>query len=104
DGDGRPRPEVPRSADDLAGLALSHVHLAELEPVRVRVLPGLDHPPDPEELEIAVDVGDAAALDPLDLGGGDAESLRDVVERSVERDRLAEPRDRDAHPWRPTKT
>ena len=59
--------EVPRAADDLARLALADVDLAELEPVGVRMLPRLEHAADAEEAEVAVDVGDAAADDPLDL-------------------------------------
>ena len=42
DRDRRPGAEVPGAADDLARLALAHVHAAELEPVGVRVLARLD--------------------------------------------------------------
>ena len=60
DRDGRARAEVPGAADDLARLALPHVHRAELEPVGVRVLARLEHAADAEEAEVAVDVGHAA--------------------------------------------
>ena len=40
--------EVPGAADDLAGLGLADVDAAELQPVGVRVLLGLEHPPDAE--------------------------------------------------------
>ena len=67
DGDRRAGAEVPGAADDLARLALADVDAAELEPVGVRVLAGLEHAADAEEPEVAVVVGDAAARDPLDL-------------------------------------
>ena len=91
----RARAEVPGAADDLARLALPHVDPAELEPVGVRVLLGLEHAPDPEEPEVAVLVGHAAALDPLDLGGRDREPLRQLRQRHLERDVLPQPGDRD---------
>ena len=59
DRDRRPRAEVPRAADDLPWLALAHVDAAELEPIGVRVLAGLDDLADLEEPEIAVGVRDA---------------------------------------------
>ena len=61
DGDGRARAEVPRAADDRARLALPHVDRAELEPVGVRVLAGLEDAADAEQAEVAVLVGDAEA-------------------------------------------
>ena len=45
DGDRRTDAEVPGTAHDLAWRALPHIHLAELELVRVRVLCGLDDAP-----------------------------------------------------------
>ena len=56
DADGRADAEVPRAADDLARLALPDVDLRHLEPVGVRVLPGLEHGADPEEVEIPAGV------------------------------------------------
>ncbi len=70
--------EVPRAADDLTRLALTDVDLAELQPVRVRMLPRLEHAADEEAAQIAVRVGDAAAFDTLDLRGRDAEPLRQI--------------------------
>ena len=57
DRDRRAGAEVPRAADDLARLALPHVDPAELEPVGVRVLAGLEHLADEEAAEVAVVVG-----------------------------------------------
>ena len=51
--------EVPRAADDLPRLVLPHVDAAELEPVGIRVLSGLEHPADAVQAEVSVDVGDA---------------------------------------------
>ena len=58
---------------------------------------GLEHPADAEEAEVAALVGDAAALDPLDLGGRDREPRRELVERHLDRHVVAQPGDRDAH-------
>ena len=62
-----PGAEVPGAADDLPRLALPHVDLAQLQPVCVRVLAGLEHEPDPVEAEVAVLVRDSAVEDPLHL-------------------------------------
>ena len=96
DGHGRARAEVPGAADDLARLALPHVDPAQLEPVGVRVLLGRDHLADAEEAEVPVLVGDAAALDALDLGGRDREPRRELVERHLDRDVVPQPGDRDS--------
>ena len=104
DGDGCAGSEVPGTAHDLPRLTFADVDLAELKPIGVRVFSGLEHAPDPEVVEIAVDVGNAAPLDRLDLCGRDAEPLRQLPERHLERDVLAEPADRDAHQnWRSTR-
>ena len=73
--DGRAGAEVPRAADDLARVALPHVDLAQLQPVRVRMLDRVEHASDAEEAEVAVDVGDADGLDPVDLAGRDHEPV-----------------------------
>jgi len=94
DPDGRPRPEVPGAADDLARLALADVHAAELQAVGVRVLLRLEHLADAEQAEVAVAVRDPAPLDPLDLGHGDREPGRELVQRHLDGDVVAQPRDR----------
>ena len=63
--------EVPGAADDLARLALPHVHPAELEAIGVRVLVGSDDEPDAEEPEVAVGVLNPATDDAIDLAAGD---------------------------------
>src|SRR5262249_10726523 len=95
DRDGRAWTEVPRAADDLARLALPHVDPAELQAIGVRMLPGFEHAPDAEVAKVSVDLRDATALDPLDLGGGDAEPLGKFRERHVDRDVVAQPADGD---------
>src|SRR5262245_46839402 len=57
----------------------------------------LDDAPDTKEPEVAVPVGDAAALDPLDLGGRDRELRGEVVDRHLDRHVVAQPGDRDTH-------
>ena len=74
DGDSCACAEVPRPTDDLIRLALSDVDEAELEPVRVGMLPRLEHPADTEEPEIAVFVRDPSALHRLDDGCRDVEA------------------------------
>ena len=71
-----PTPKFQAPQTIVARLALAHVDLRQLQPVGVRVLVGLEHAADAEELEVAARVGDAAALDPLDLGGRDREPRR----------------------------
>ena len=95
DGDRRPGAEVPGAADDLARLALADVDAAELQPVRVRVLAGLDDAADEEAAEVAVGVGDAAVDDPVDLAAREDELRRQPLERPVEGDVLAQPGDRE---------
>ena len=95
--DRRAGAEVPGAADDLPRLRLADVDAAELEPVGVRVLGRLHHPADEEAAEVAVGVGHAAALDPLDLRGRDREPRGELLERHVERDVVGEPGDRNAH-------
>ena len=99
DRDRRPRAEVPRAADDLARLALPHVDAAELQPIGVRVLRRLEHAPDAEQAEIPVAVRDPAALDPVDLRGGDREPLRELAQRHLDGDVVAQPGDRDPQNW-----
>ena len=87
DADGGADAEVPGAADDVARLALADVDLRHLQPVGVRVLLGLEHAADAEEVEVAARVVDAAALDALDLGGRDREPRRELLERHVDRRR-----------------
>ena len=92
------RAEVPRAADDLARLSLPHVHLAELEPVGVRVLARLEHLADEEETVIAVLVDRPARLDRVHLGRADAEPLGQFARAGIgSGDVVAQPRQRDAH-------
>src|SRR4029079_19790679 len=51
---------------------------------------------DPEQAEISVLVGHAAALDALDLGGRDRESCRQLVQLHVDGDVVPQPGDRDS--------
>ena len=96
DRDRRAGAEVPGAADDLARLALPHVHPAELQPVRVRVLLRLEHLADAEEAEVAVLVRHASPLDSLDLGGRDREPRGELVERHLDGHVVAKPGDRDS--------
>ena len=95
--DGRPGPEVPGAAHDLVRLDLPHVDDAELEPVRVRVLLGLQHAPDAEEPEVAVQVGHAAALDRRDHRRRPVDAVGELLEGHLQGDVVAEPGERNAH-------
>ena len=53
------------------------------------MLSRLDDEPGDIPAEVAVLVGHPAARDALDLRGADRESLREVLERDVDRDELA---------------
>ena len=97
DRDVRAGAEVPGATDDLARLPLSDVDRAELQPVGVRVLAGLEHEPDAVEAEVAVDVRHAAVRDPLELEGRDRQPLADLAGRGVDLDVLAQPGDGDLH-------
>ena len=95
DADRCARSEVPRSADDLPRVALAQVDLADLQPVRVRVLHGIEHAADTEEPEVAVDVCDADRLDLVELARRDDEAVRELGDRHLDRDVLPQPADRD---------
>src|SRR6185503_10545358 len=97
DGDRRTRAEVPRPADDLLGLGIADVDLAELEPVGVGVRVGSEHAADDEMAEVAVEVADADLDHPLDLERRDGEAARDLRGRRCGLDVLAQPGERDAH-------
>ena len=88
DGDGRAGAEVPGAADDLARLALAHVDRGRAGAGRRS---GASPPrapcPTRKRPRLPSVVGDAAALDPLDLGGRDREPRRELVERHLERRR-----------------
>src|SRR5207247_5922420 len=95
----RSGPEVPGAADDLSRLPLADVHLAELEPVRVRMLACLDHLADLEEAKVAVHVGHAELEHPLDLERRDRKPARELLRRRVDVDVLAQPGKRNPHQW-----
>jgi hypothetical protein len=97
DGDRRARFEVPRSADDLARIALSHVDLAHTEAIGVRMRVGRQHAADEEAAEVAVQVGHTDVENPLDLRGRSEESVGDLGRRHIDRDVFAEPGERDVH-------
>ena len=97
DCDGRARAEVPRAADDLAGVSLADVDMAKLQPVGVRMLRRLEHTPDTEEPEVAVDVCDPPRLDPVDLARRDHEPIGELTRRYLDRDIFAQPAQRHAH-------
>ena len=96
DRDCRAGAKVPGAADDLARLALPHIHPTELQAVGVRVLLRLEHFADAKEAEVAVLVRHAPPLDPLDLGRGDREPRGELVERHLDGHIVAEPGDRDS--------
>ena len=56
DRDGRAGLEVPRATHDLSRTPLPYVHVADAEPIGVRMRIDLEHAPDEETAEIAVDV------------------------------------------------
>ena len=91
DRDRRARAEVPGAAHDLVRLGLAHVHRAELQPVGVRVLPGLEHLPDAEEAEVPAFVRDAEPFDRGDDRRGHVEPRRKLLHRHLERDVVAKP-------------
>ena len=97
DRNGRARAEVPRAADDLARVSLADVDVTELQPVGVRMLRRVEHTPDAEEPEVAVDVCDAPCLDPVDLAGRDDEAVGELARGDLDRDVLAQPAQRHAH-------
>ena len=97
DGNGRARTEVPCAADDLLRVRVADVHLAELEPVCVRMRIRGDHPPDDEVREVAARVGHADVDEPVDLERRDRQPLRDLHVRRVGGDVLAEPGERRLH-------
>ena len=95
--DGGARAEVPGAADDLPGIALADVHLAELQAVRVGMLDSVEHAAHAEEPEVAVNVRNADRLDSVDLAARDHEAVRDLLDRHLDRDVLPQPAHRHAH-------
>ena len=89
--------EVPRAADDLPRLVLPHVDAAELEPVGIRVLSGLEHLADAVQAEVSVDVGHADPLDALDDADRDVDARGELRRRQVDLHVLVEPAERDLH-------
>ena len=79
------------------GSALADVDLAELQAVGVRVLAGLEHVPGDDQLLDAVVVGQAAALDALDLVAGEREPRGELVERRQLGEVVGQPLQRDLH-------
>ena len=61
------------------------------------MLAGLHDASDAEQAQIAVDVGDAPANDPLDTGNGAVQSGGKVLDRHIDVDVLAEPLKWDSH-------
>ena len=104
DRDLRARAEVPRTADDLVGLGLADVDLAELQAVGVRMLLRLEHVPDAEEPEVAAVVADTDTHDLVDLGRRDRQAVGDLRRRRVDVHVLAQPGERDAHYGATTRT
>ena len=90
DRDGRARAEVPRAADDRARLAAPDVDLRQLQLVGVRMLVGLEHLADDEVLEVRA-ARCALAHDPVDLTAREDETARELLDRQVEVDVLAQP-------------
>ena len=92
DRDRRAGAEVPGAADDLPRLALAHVDAAELEPVGVRVLAGLEHAADagrgrgsrPCPARRAGSIRSTSQLETTSRCG-------ELLDRQVERDVLAQP-------------
>ena len=97
DADRRAGLEVPRSADDLPRIALTHVDLTDAQAVSVRMRVGREHAAHEEAAEVAVQVGDADVGHLLDLGRRGEEPLGDLVRRRVHGDVLAEPGKRHVH-------
>ena len=97
DRDGRAGLEVPRATDDLAGVALSHVDLADAEPVGVRVRVDGEHAAHQEPAEVAVDVRNADVGYLVHLHRRREQSLGNLIRRRVHRDVLAEPGQRCPH-------
>ena len=98
DRDGRAGLEVPGPADDLTGVALPHVDLADTEPVGVRVRVDGEHAADEEPAEVAVDVGHTDVEHRARPRSAEMESRsRDLGRRRVDGDVLAKPGERRAH-------
>jgi hypothetical protein len=95
--DGRAALEVPRTAHDLARVALPHVDLAQSQPVRVRMWADLEDASDEEAAKVAVDVGHADVDHTLHLERGDRQPVRDLVGGGVDGDVLAQPGERRPH-------
>ena len=91
DRDRRAGAEVPGTAHDRARLTLPDVDTAQLQPVGVGVLLRGEHAADAEQLEVAVRIRDADALDPVDLGRRHGQPVRELAKRHVDRDVVAEP-------------
>ena len=85
DRDGRAGLEVPGAADDLAGIALPHVDLADAESVGVRVRVDREHAADQEAAEIPVEVGHTDVEHALDLERGDGKPVARSPRRSRRR-------------------
>src|SRR5947199_9020565 len=57
----------------------------------------LGHAPDAEQSEVAVAVGNAALLDPVDLAARDHEPVGELPRRHLDRDVLAQPAQGHSH-------
>ena len=96
-GNRRAGAEVPGAADDLARLAFTDVDLAELELVRVRMLPRLEHRAHAEVPQVAVDVGNADLDQAFDIEGRHGQPVCDLVGGRVHPDVLTQPREGSTH-------
>ena len=90
----RPRAEVPRAADDRVRAILPHVDRGELQPIRIRVLRGLEHMTDAKQREIAEH---ADAVDAVHLGGRDRQRVGDLPSVRVDADVVPQPAERNPH-------
>ena len=97
DADGRSRLEVPGTADDLTRARLADVDLTQAHAVGVRVGGDVDDSADPEVIEVRVDVRDTTVQDPLHLARRCRQPCRQIGQRDLDRDVLAQPGERDAH-------
>ena len=95
DRDGGACAEVPGAADDLLGLGIADIDLAELEPVGARMRLGGQHAPDDEMRQVVALVRHGGVDDPLDLERRDRQPTRDLAGGRGRLDELAEPRQRD---------
>ncbi len=93
DTDGLPGGDVRRATDDLRRRRAADVDHADVQPVGVRVLLALEHVADDEVLGAEHTV----VLDPLDLGAGQRQPLRQRLCVHLRPAVLVQPLERDPH-------